>query len=355
MNIKKLFLFILTVCFSISSVMLCGFSFFKKKNLEKTTEIEQKTATQQLKETKNINNDVWCVTFQLVWNDFMDKFTNGKPVIFTEGNPPIADQLNKRLYTSDILSEDSYFKTQGKISNKLKKNIEQSIYKKFKEKSDILDLINWNAKDSYLFYVMLKKDFNFLTPFDLFENESFNNSNEKVKYFGIKPKSNKKLYKNLDVLFYKNYNEYAVKLLTKENEEAILYRTDNTDSFENLYLYVKNNTDSEKFTKGDILKVPFINIDKTISYDELCGKKIEGIDYIISQALQTIKFKMDNKGGTLKSEAAMAVMKTALNPTEKMPRYFLFDKRFILFLKEADKDKPYYAMTVENTDYLVKE
>lgn len=103
---------------------------------------------------ESVKNSVWCVTFQLVWNDFMDKYAGGKPVQLVGGNPPIADELNKKLYTADILSPDSYYKTQGEISQKLKKQIEKEIYKKFHETSDVLDMVDWSAKDAYLFYVM---------------------------------------------------------------------------------------------------------------------------------------------------------------------------------------------------------
>ena len=110
-----------------------------------------------------------------------------------------------------------------------------------------------------------------------------------------------------------------------------------------------------KLSKKDILKVPNISIDKLISYDELCGKQIVGTNKKISQALQTIKFNLDNKGGSLKSEAALSVMETALRPEQETPRYFLFNKTFVLFLIESGKEKPYYAMKVDNIDFLVKE
>jgi len=159
---------------------------------------------------------------------------------------------------------------------------------------------------------------------------------------------------NIDVLFYKNENDYAVKLLTKENEDVILYRTDKNNSFENLYSYVENNTTFDSFENTDSIKIPFINIDETISYNELCNKKIKDSSYIISQALQTIKLEMDNKGGKLKSEAAIVMMKAAL-PVMKNPRNFFFDKPFVMFLKEESKNKPYFAMRVSDTKYLVKE
>jgi hypothetical protein len=201
---------------------------------------------------------------------------------------------------------------------------------------------------------MLKKEFTFKYAFDELIAANFNNSTEKVKYFGINSKSDKKLYKNVQVLFYNSDDDFAVKFLTNENEEVILYRTDKKDSFENLYSLTQELAENTDFTSSDVLTVPEINVDKTISYDDLTGKQIVGTDLQISQALQTIKFKMDNKGGSLKSEAAMTVMRMSLVQPSTMPRYFVFNKPFVLFLKEQAKEKPYYAMRIDNTDYLVK-
>lgn len=344
---KKLLSFMFLLCFLSVCFMLCGFTFFKKEaKPEKTNSVENSVIKEKL----------WCTTFQLVWNDFMDNINKGKPVEFVNGNPPIADELNKRLYTESILSSDSYYKKYGLISKSLRKTIENGIKKQFNEKSDILNLIDWNAENSYLFYVMLIKDFNFEVAFDELKSSTFNGSEEKVKYFGIDKKSNKRLKGNVDVLFYNSADDYAVKLLTKENEEVILLRSEKNDSFENLYTYIEENTKFDEFREKDELKIPNINVDELIKYDELCNKPIKDSNYVISQALQTIKFKMDNKGGKLKSEAAIIAVKTALfPPIDNSPRFFMFDKKFVLFLKEAEKDKPYYAMKVDDTSFLVKD
>ena len=352
MKLNKLTSFILAVCFLCLCMISCGFTFLKKDNIKNINTVKAQVS----QDYSLIKDDLWCVTFQLVWNDFMDRFNKGLPIEFVGGNPPIVDDLNKKLYTSDILSNESYYKVQDVISTKLKKQIEKDIKKKFNEKSDIIDLINWKAKDSYLFYVMLKKDFNFLYPFDELVSAPFNESVENVKYFGIDKKSENKLKKNVDVLFYNSTDEYAVKLFTKENEEIVLLRTDKEDSFENLYAYVVENTKKDSLKKEDTIKIPNLNVDKMISYNEICGKKIKNSKYIITDAMQTIKFKMDNKGGSLKSEAALVVMKMSLLPPElDKQRNFNFDKKFIIFLKEKGKDKPYFAMKVDNTEFLVKE
>ena len=328
--------------------LLCSgfrFPFFHR---EKPVPAATTTVTQGY---ESVKDSVWSVTFQLVWNDLMDKFTNGKPVQLAGGNPPIADELNKKLYTSDILSPDSYYKTQGEIKPKLKKQIEKAIYKKFKETSDVLDMIDWHVKDGYLFYAMLKKDFTFRNPFNILAEEPFAGSAENVKYFGINKDSDKKLKDNVQVLYY-NEGEYAVKLLTNENEEVILLKSDKTGDFTELYNYVSSIAKPEKMTKNDELKVPNINIDKTISYDELCEKRILGTNKKITKALQTIKFKMDNKGGTLKSEAVIGIMRMSLAP--ETGRHFDFNQPFVMFLKEQGKDKPYFAARIDNTEFLEK-
>ncbi len=346
MNIQKTMTCLTVGSLIGASLLFSGFRFpfFKKETPAPV--ITQTTSHESVK------NSAWCVTFQLVWNDLMDKFTDGKPVKLADGNPPIADELNKKLYTEEILSPDSYYKEQGVINKKLKKKIEKGVYKKFKETSDVLSMVDWNVKDGYLFYAMLKKDFDFAHPFDILDTQSFAGSEENVNFFGIDENSGSKLKNNVVVLHYDD-EEYAVKLLTNENEEVILLKTDKEGDFTELYDYVNQISNPSKMKKKDELKVPNLNIDKTISYDELTNKKIVGTNKKITKALQTIKFKMDNKGGSLKSEAIIGVMTMSLEP--EPARHFDFDKPFVIFLKEEGKDKPYFAARINNTEFLVKE
>ena len=89
-----------------------------------------------------------------------------------------------------------------------------------------------------------------------------------------------------------------------------------------------------------------------INYDELCGRIIKGTDTYIKQALQTIEFNLNNIGGNVKSEA---VITGTYGSTQETRREFILNSDFILYLKEKDKDKPYFALKVNNTDVLVKE
>ncbi len=319
----------------------------------------QPSFTQEVADTNT--NQMWCGTFQLAWNDLMNELVGG-PIEFEGYESKLATELNKQSFTSDMLSEDSYYKIWGKRNIELKNEIEKSIKEKFNEESRVLADVDWNSPlEGYVIYVMLKKEFNFIEPFIVLDNDVFGNGTQKVKYFGIDKKvENTKLYNNVEVLFYNSKEDFAVSLKTKENEDVILYRTNENTSFEDKYAevinkskqYVKGN---KKFTAYDTLKVPYINISSKINYTELCDKRIKGTDFRIIQALQTIDIKLDNVGGKLVSEALLELEKAAIiEDFRAEARDFNFDDNFIMFLKQTDKEKPYFAIFVNNEDVLEK-
>lgn len=300
----------------------------------------------------NQQNRAWVGTFQLVWNDF-EKYIVKRPVKFvTDKNNKMIKELNKKKFTEKMLSANSYYKTFGAISPKLKQDIESGIKKKFNETSDILDLLDWTPDyNKYLVYAMLKKDFKFEAPFDKLDDGRFGKFPTKVKYFGINDNSDKALREQVKILFYYDKDDYAIELKTKGQDVVYLYKTTADKNFEKLYrdMQIKKSTfvESRDFGDKDKLKVPDINLYKLEKYTELTGKEIKGKNMYISDAMQTIDFKMNNEGVKLKSEAAIATMRCSLEPVSKeQPRNFYFDDTFVLFLQEDGKKQPYFALRV---------
>lgn len=304
-------------------------------------------------------NRVWVGTFQLVWNDLMNDIVKG-PVEFAGEDSKLADVLNEQNFNSSMLNEKSYYKTHGQISKKLKKQITKGIKRKFKEKSDIIEFIDWNS-NGYLIYAMLKKNFEYLTKFPMLKEGNFNNQDKKVKYFGIdRTSNNEQLRKNVTVLFYNSKDDYAVKLNTKSKDEVILYRTDDNKE---LISYVKDVFKKSKEFKGDrefkdddTIKVPVIKFKEMFNYNELTGKQIKNTDFTIDGAIQTVEFNLDNKGGSLKSEAAL-MMRMSL-PIVSDERHFNFDKPFVILLKDKNDHPveimPYFILNIVNDSILEK-
>ena len=298
----------------------------------------------------NEQDRVWVATFQLVWNDFMDKVVFN-PIRFREGTPSSVQELNRQEIKAEDLSEKCYYKMAGKVTKKTKKQISKAIKKKLGETSDLLDKLDlFPRNDMLIIYAMLKKDFEFTRKFDKL-GKSYFGENQEAEYFGISPESNKLLGNGVKVLFYNSSNDYAVKLVTKDKDEVFLYRNDSNKPFKLLYAdMLKKNMlyqDAKDFSNVDELKVPNLSFFEEKSLDELRGKRIMGTNYVINQALETIKFSMDNKGVDLKSEAAMTIMTMSAQP-DISPRLFYFDDTFVVFLKEKDKKNPYFALRVHD-------
>lgn len=303
----------------------------------------------------NEQDRVWVGTFQLAWNDLMDKVIHGI-VRFREGNPDSLKILNKQYFSTDFLSGGSYYTYTNKIKNNTKHKITRAINKKFGESSDIIESLDLKpAKNRYIAYAMLKKDFEFLQEFDKLGISEFGNT-QTAEYFGVNSKSDSSLRKGIEVLFYNNPHDYAVVLHTQNKDDVYLYKNSANKAFNYIYsdMMSKKSTYSghADFTEFDELKVPNINFFVEKSFDELTDKRIIGTNLYLQAALETVKFNMDNKGGQIKSEAAITTVGASLNEGKieetLEPRYFYFDNTFVIFLKETDKNRPYFALRVND-------
>ena len=347
---------VLKICIIIlcATFILSGVTYATIKIIENVKGKAKITPTYTSKLSSTDTNKVWCGTFNLVWNDFMNDVI-GRKIEFEDGSSELADELNKQSFTANELNPNSYFKTHGVATFDLKSQIDNGIKQKFNEDSKVLDKVEWGNSEAYVLYAMLKKEFNYLEKFSTLKDNTFGNSEEKVKYFGIEPDTLQTASKNIEILFYNSKEDFAIKLKTKENEEVYLYRTTGENkSFEENYQEMlekqEQYTGDRQWNENDILNIPFIRINDEINYDELCGRIIKGTNWYIRQAIQTIDFELNNYGGSVKSEALIEALKNAI--FEK-GREFIYNDDFILYLKEEDKDKPYFALKVDDIDILV--
>jgi hypothetical protein len=109
---------------------------------------------------------------------------------------------------------------------------------------------------------------------------------------------------------------------------------------------------------GDELSVPKLNFDLRRDFHELEGfvltpspkSKIKS-PLVIAKAEQLVRFQLNEKGAVLKSEASIMVATMALNPQSR--HELIFDKPFLILLKQADSPQPYFALWVGNSTLLV--
>lgn len=314
-------------------------------------------------------DSAWCGTFQLVWNDLKNEIV-GQDILFQEPMEEVSN-LNLGEFNTSMISDEYYYKKYGLKTLELKNEIEQGIYEKFGQTSDILDKFDWSDEAlhgsgqhdyRYFLYSMLYRKFEFASHFDRLENGSFGDDYQNVKYFGINASTDDSLNSQVQVLYYNNDNDFAVTLETTSGDQVVLCKNPEGSNFSEIYNNMINKANSytgnREFEDIDELKVPYINLDITKEYEELEGKLFfapkqgEQAVGVIQKALQSIKLTLDETGGEIKSEAGIDTkIDTALiDPETEMetPRHFYFDNTFAVFLKEENQNLPYFAARIDD-------
>lgn len=307
----------------------------------------------------NVGQDTaWCGTFQLIWNDLKNDLAKQDIIFMQEPDLQVVKNLNKETFKTEDISENSYYKVYGNPTLELKEQIEKAIKEKFNEESEILDDFSWgsnNPKD-YFLYCMLKKEFEFPVAFKELEDGEFANGKySKINYFGLEKDAEEELRNQVEVLYYNSPSQFAVKIKTKQNDEIILARGEEGNTFQEIYNNINTNSENyegiKEFTKKDELKIPNIDFKQKTEFTELEQKEFSfanGDVYIIDKALQTIQFELDKEGGKIKSEAGIMTKEMAIATDEIKERKFNFDDEFVIFLKENDKEKPYFAASISD-------
>lgn len=358
---------ILIILFIIVFVVINKANIFSQK-VTKLQSVEGITVVPTMNDTITADSS-WCGTFQLVWNDMKNEVVK-KDVIF---NPQLdmVKNLNKEDFNETMLSEDYYYKIYGLKSLALKEQIENGIKEKFNQTSNILNDFNWSESEldnpnnpnvrRYFFYTMLYRKFEFLQEFDKLDNGKFGNKYKDVQYFGIDENTESSVGNQITVLYYNSKDDFAIIVNTKTDDEVIFCKSPNGSNFNEIYENMNNEsnkyTGSRSFKNVDEFKAPNLEFDEKKEYTELANKEFKTADPYydtaeIQKAIQTIKFSLDEKGGEIKSEAAihstMSVTSVVSKPKADEPRYFYVDDTFAIFLREKGKTKPYFAGRIDD-------
>ena len=364
---------ILIICAIVILLIIVGIITVNKANIfgKKATKLAMAdgiTVVPTMNDTITTDSS-WCGTFQLVWNDMKNEVVK-KDIIF---NPQldIVENLNKEDFNESMLSEDYYFKIYGLKTLALKEKIEKGIKEKFNQTSDILDDFDWSEEElddpnntdikRYFFYTMLYRKFEFLQEFDKLDNDKFGNEYKDVEYFGIDKNTEDSVGNQITVLYYNSKDDFAVLIDTKTNDEVIFCKNPTGNNFNEIYKNMNDEsskyTGSKSFEDIDEFKAPKLTFNEKREYTELANKEFKTADPIydtaeVQKAIQTIKFSLDEKGGEIKSEAAIYANAEAtsanLEQKKDEPRYFYVDDTFAIFLREKGKSKPYFAGRIED-------
>ena len=334
-KVLKIFVIIICTTIALSGIVYATTVIYNKYIKNNTNHNITMNPSYQSTLDENTINNLWVGTLDLAWKDLEEKIGLNK--IELEGEmPQIANDLNESTFSKEMLNPNDY-----------KINVERTV------------------TNGYKIDATLNKELNFLESFDNFSDYkwTFGNSEEYIKYFGINNASPEEMNKNIEILFYNKLNngsllsnDMAIKLKTKEGDEIILYRTDDKKSFDEYYEDIKAKAKNYKgrteFSEDDELRVPYVKVNGMINYNQLYDKKIKNSKGLyIYDVIQNVNFYLNERGCNLSSKATMVTEYMGIGQDTK---YCYFQDTFIIFMKEANSDKPYFALKVDNNDILEK-
>ena len=332
----KVILIVILVGALLSGVVYAGTVIYNNYIKNNTNHnISMNPSYQSTLDEKTINN-LWVGTIDLAWKELENQL--GKERIDLEdGNLPIVDDLNFSTFTKDMLDSNDYNIT-----------VERTI------------------TNGYKIDTSLNKELHFLEVFDNFSNDytwTFGDSEEFIKYFGINNASSEEINKNIEVLFFNRNDDnsamsddFAIKLKTQEGDEIILYRTNENKNFDEYYKDIQEKTnaytESREFAEDDELRIPYVRVNGMIAHNELYSKYIKDTNGLyFTDVIQNVNFYLNEKGCNLSSQVTMVTEYLGISSDA---RYCYFNDQFIIFMKEANSNNPYFALKVDNTDILEK-
>ena len=326
-KVTKVFILAVLIMLGMTGVVFAGIKIYKMFNTNYKVSMKP---TFESNIDKNTINNLWVGTLDLAWSELKD--TLGKEKIEFEESIDIVNELNNSSFGKENLDKEDY------VVNVTKTDM-----------------------NGYKIEAELNKTLTFIESFDNLtdeEDKPFGKGTENVKWFGINNASKEKLNKNVQVLFYDegdNENkEFAVKLQTQEGDEIILYKTKSDKSFDEMYKVVKQKAEqykgSKKFTNDDEILIPYVRVNGLISYNELYGKTIKDTNGLIMyDVVQKVNFYLNEKGCNLKSSLSMATEYLSAGN-----RYFYYTDTFVIFMREGETDKPYFALKVDDDNIIEK-
>ena len=334
-KVLKIFVIIICTTIALSGIVYATTVIYNKYIKNNTNHNIIMNPSYQSTLDENTINNLWVGTLDLAWKDLEEKIGLNK-IELEDEMPQIANDLNESTFSKEMLNPNDY-----------KINVERTV------------------TNGYKIDATLNKKLNFLESFDNFSDYkwTFGNGDEAIKYFGINNASPEKMNKNVEILFYNKLNngsllsnDMAIKLKTKEGDEIILYRTDDKKSFDEYYEDIRAKTKNYKgrteFSEEDELRIPYVKVNGMINYNQLYDKKIKNSKGLyIYDVIQNDNFYLNERGCNLSSKATMVTEYMGIGQDTK---YCYFQDTFIIFMKEANSDKPYFALKVDNNDILEK-
>ena len=305
------------------------------------------------------SNTLWCATMQMAWDRLRDEMktqTKGDVTdIPVRGNPPLATALNARRFPLAALVANAYELRVEVIKPsdgaKLLQAIETQFFKHNPDRTELPV-----GGGGIRITASLHKNMPFETRFDRLPEPirfQFGESTTPVAAFGRTLKSPPELLEQIIVRDYVSDDDFVVELITatKQRDCIILAKVSPSATLEATWQAVnrRRRGKNTQLQWIDVMAIPVLRFHLMTRFNELIGRQLEWDDFRVTlvEAKQSIRFRLDEHGAELRSVADIATVSEfggfSEPPPPPKPRHFVFDKPFLIALRESQADEPYFV------------
>ncbi|MBI4229865.1 MAG: sigma-70 family RNA polymerase sigma factor [Planctomycetes bacterium] len=313
-------------------------------------------------------NILYCASFQSAWDEL--KGVAGGDVRL-DPDVPVAEFLNRGYVRAGDLPPGSCVAAAGPCDDAFVARVNRMLQETFGEGPDpFLETVP--RGDRYLAaYAFLARDLGFAKPFDRLEDPiRFRSGTGEgggdgvpVRGFGIDGDAGRdaafqvRVHAEAHAGFDPSVPFVVTLQPSEAGEEIVLARVDPRETLEATIreadaLIGLHPAD----TLGGNLKVPCLDFDLRHVFRGLVGARMRMPDevaagpvadpWIIEEARQWIRFRLDERGALLRSRAWVFAERAVTGE-------LIFNRPFLLMLRCKGSERPYFALWVENPEFLV--
>jgi hypothetical protein len=308
-------------------------------------------------------NAVWCATFQMAWDALGRDVLKGPVSLGPPAPAEFVAGMNALPFPLESLDPAACVVAAGTKKSGVLERIAKEGKEKFGRTLPEMS-IPLERPDDILAYAFLRKDLPFEHPFERIRNGmQFTGTANRVAAWGLNEDSEAgaEVRNQVRVLFDLQAGpgrgdvapEFALEFRPKGGRDRIVLASVATpvslDAAWRRVAAVASST-PRPLRSGEILYVPRIHFDLSHDFGAILGAPIlnDGFDgYRITQARQSVLFRMDETGAVLQSEAAIAAKRD-------LESGFLFDDPFLVALIQDGAKEPYFLLWVANPDLFPK-
>lgn len=314
---------------------------------------------------------VWSPLFQATW-DAMNTHFGGKPEKIDPQNDLMSRLDSFRWEPENVMPEAGWKTWAGVATDEFLKKVNAEAAHLTGGNNPLFDLSEERDPDTIASFGLLDREVEFLKPLhrSVRVPMEFGVGKSSVHFFGTKGEQAAAYGEAIKVLAYRPVDgSHALEISCKEGDDkVILYLPAKSQNFASACQWIREWRQSWRpgshgawdhghLHRGDELRIPYVSLNTVAEFSEQlnsrCHYQTSGDPWTIRRAEQRTQFELFEKGARVRLLASIELDPFA-GPPPTIPRRFIYDRPFFVFLWRDQAHWPYLAVRVGDASILHK-